>query len=46
LNSLEQRKCTVEDIKLLQAKVTKNSKDIASVKVYGEKTRERVRALE
>ena len=43
---MEQRKCTVEDMKLLQARFTKLAKDLGAVKGYGEKTRERLRALE
>ena len=44
--SLEERKASIEEVKIVQSRQNKIIKDLNAVKGYGEKTRERVRALE
>lgn len=43
---LDERMCGMEDLKVVSAKTAKLTKDIHSIGRYGEKTRDRVRAIE
>lgn len=43
---MDERKASIEEVKLLSSKLTKMSKELSHSKHYGERTRERIRALE
>ena len=45
MQTLEQRKCSHEDLKLLQARTAKLQKELAQVKLAAERNKERARLI-
>lgn len=46
MHNLDQRKCNVEDLKLLQAKTAKLAKEMSHMKHQQERTKDRMRVIE